>query len=389
MTVTVIGVDGKTLPTGASAALDEADLVVGTRRQLDAHAPERARTIELGAIESIVTDLTVAAHAVVLADGDPGFFGVVRSLRENNVRLTVMPAVSSVQRVLAAIGRPSDDIVVVNAVDEDTVRALNVCRARPAVAVLGLGPAALALALRGWRRTLVVAEDLGGPDEKVSTVDLTEAAARPWGEVNVVVCIAEPERVPPRGWIAGTQPISGGWALPEDDFSHRDGMVTSAELRALALARVAPAPGTLVWDVGAGSGALGVECARLGAAVLAVERDPMQCLRILANASKYGVDVRVVEAELLAAISGLPAPDAVFIGGGGEAVIRACATVGASRIVVALASIDRVGPTRAALKAADYRVDGCQLSVARMTEHSDGSTRLAADDPVTLVWGVR
>lgn len=389
MTVTVIGVDGKNLPVGASAALDEADLVVGTRRQLDAHAPERARTIELGAIESLVTDLTVAAHAVVLADGDPGFFGVVRSLREKNVRLTVLPAVSSVQRVLAAIGRPSDDVVVVNAVDADTVRALNVCRARPAVAVLGLSPAALALALRGWRRTLVVAEDLGGPDEKVSTVDLAEAAARPWGDVNVVVCLAEPETMPPRGWIAGAQPVSDGWALPEDDFSHRDGMVTSAELRALALARLAPAPGTLVWDVGAGSGALGVECARLGAAVLAVERDPMQCLRILANASKYGVDVRVVEAELLAAISGLPAPDAVFIGGGGDAVIRACTSVEASRIVVALASIDRVAPTRAALTAADYRVDGCQVSVARLTEHSDGSTRLAAGDPVTLVWGVR
>ncbi|MCE7011446.1 SAM-dependent methyltransferase [Kibdelosporangium philippinense] len=389
MTVTVIGVDGKTLPAGASAALGEADLVVGTRRQLDAHAPDTARTIELGSIESLVTDLTVAAHAVVLADGDPGFFGVVRSLREKNVRLTVLPAVSSVQRVLAAIGRPSDDVVVVNAVDTDTVRALNVCRARPAVAVLGLSPAALALALRGWRRTLVVAEDLGGPDEKVSTVDAAEGASRTWGEVNVVVCLAEAERVPARGWIAGAQPTSDGWALPEDDFSHRDGMVTSPELRALALARLAPAPGTLVWDVGAGSGALGVECARLGAAVLAVERDPMQCLRIMANASHYGVDVRVVEAELLAAISGLPAPDSVFIGGGGEAVVRACTTVGAARIVVALASIDRVGPTRSALKSADYRVDGCQLSVARMTENSDGSTRLAADDPVTLVWGVR
>lgn len=389
MTVTVIGVDGKALPVGASAVLDEADLVVGPRRHLDAHAPERARTIELASIGTIVTDLTVAARAVVLADGDPGFFGVVRELRENNVRLTVLPAVSGVQRLLAAIGRPSDDVTVVHAADGNSGRAVNVCRARPAVAVLGMGPAELGRELREWRRTLVAAEDLGGPAEKVSIVDAGEAAARTWGDTGVVLCLAEAEKVPPRGWIAGAQPVAGGWALPEDDFAHRDGMVSSAELRAIALARIAPAPGTLVWDVGSGPGAMAVECARLGSAVLAVERDPMQCVRILANSSKYGVDVRVVEAELLAAISGLPKPDAVFVGGGGEAVVRACTTVGASRVVVALASVDRVAPTRQALQAVDYRVGGCQVAAARLAEHSDGATRLAAVDPVTVVWGVR
>ncbi|MET0237205.1 MAG: precorrin-6y C5,15-methyltransferase (decarboxylating) subunit CbiE [Kibdelosporangium sp.] len=389
MTVTVIGVDGKTLPASASAALDEADLVVGSRRHLDAHAPESARTIELGPVEAAVNDLTVAAHAVVLVDGDPGFFGIVRTLREKGIRLTVLPAVSGVQRLLALIGRPSDDVTVVSVQGKDIVQALNVCRARPAVAVLGVGPSDLAVALGGWRRTFVVAEDLGGPDEKVSTVDMNEAARRTWREPNVVLCLTEAEKMPPRGWIAGAQPVSGGWALPEDDFSHRDGMVSSMELRALALARLAPAPGTLVWDVAAGSGAMGVECARLGSAVLAVERDPMQCLRIMANASKYGVDVRVVEAELLAAISGLPKPDAVFVGGGGDTVVRACATAEASRIVVALSSIDRVAATRSALKAADYSVDGCQVSAARLAEHSDGATKLAAVDPVTLVWGVK
>ncbi|GAB3883626.1 hypothetical protein GCM10029964_043310 [Kibdelosporangium lantanae] len=140
-----------------------------------------------------------------------------------------------------------------------------------------------------------------------------------------------------------------------------------------------------MWDVGAGSGAVAVECARLGSAALAVERDPMQGMRILANSSKYGVDVRVVEAELLAAVSTLPRPDAVFIGGGGDTVVRACASVSADRIVAALPSLDRVGPTTAALKSAGYAVSGCQVSVARL----DAETRLHAVDPVTLVWGTR
>jgi precorrin-6Y C5,15-methyltransferase (decarboxylating) len=388
MTVTVIGVDGSALPAGASAILAEADVVVGTRRHLDAHAPRSVRTMDIEPVEAVLTDLKLASHAVVLADGDPGFFGIVRTLREKGLRLTVLPSVSQVQRLLGLIGRPSDDVTVVSVQGKDIAQAVNVCRARPAVAVLGVGPADLAVALGGWRRTLVVAEDVGGPAETVSTVDMNDAAKRTWREPNVVLCLAEAETLPPRGWIAGVQPVSG-WAFPEDDFSHRDGMVSSAELRALALARLAPGPGTLVWDVGAGSGAMAVECARLGSAALAVERDPMQCLRIMANASKYGVDVRVVEAELLAAISGLPKPDAVFIGGGGEAVVRACASAEAARIVVALSSIDRVAATRSALKAADYRVEGCQVSAARVAEHSDGTTKLVAVEPVTLVWGVR
>jgi precorrin-6Y C5,15-methyltransferase (decarboxylating) len=372
MTVTVIGVDGSSLPAGAADALAAADLVVGAKPHLVAHAPAGVRTLDIDGVEA--ADLQSAAQAVVLADGDPTYFGMVRKLRSMGVRLTAVPAVSALQRLLGNLGRPSDDVTVVTGAD---VRlALNVCRARPAVAVLDANPAELAVGLGGWRRTLVV----GG-----STMDLQTAARQTWTEPQLVLCLAEADVIPPSGWMAGAQPLTGGWALAEDDFAHRDGMVTTSEVRALALPRLAPAPGTLVWDVGAGSGAVAVECARLGSAALAVERDPMQCVRILANSSKYGVDVRVVEAELLAAVSTLPKPDAVFIGGGGEAVVRACASVQAARIVAALSTLDRVGPTSAALKAAGYSVAGCQVSVARL----DAETRLHALDPVTLVWGTR
>lgn len=380
MTVTVIGVDGKTLPPGGADALSAADLVVGTKRHLSEHAPDGVRTRDVDGIAA--SDLQAATQAVVLADGDPAFFGVVRTLRELGVRLTVLPAVSALQRLLAAVGRPSDDVTVVDG--QDLRKALNVCRARSAVAVLAVDPAELAVGLGGWRRTFVIQTDDG-----VSTVDIVAAARQKWPEPTLVLCLEKAEVVPPRGWIAGTQPMTGGWALDEDDFTHRDGMVTTAEVRALALPRLAPGPGTLVWDVGAGSGAVAVECARMGSAVLAVERDPMQCVRILANSSKYGVDVRVVEAELLAAISTLPKPDAVFVGGGGEAVIRACTSVEAERIVVALPSVDRIAATRSALSNAGYTVSGCQLSAARLADLPDGSTRLAAVDPTTLVWGTR
>jgi precorrin-6Y C5,15-methyltransferase (decarboxylating) len=261
------------------------------------------------------------------------------------------------------------------------------------VAVLtapGAGPAELGAGLTGWRRTLVVAEDIGG-DEVVSTVDAADAARRSWREPNVVLCLADPDAVAPRGWLAGGEPLPGtaGWALPEDDFAHRDGMVTKAEVRAVALANLAPAPGALIWDVGAGSGSVAVECARFGAAVVAVERDPVQCVRIIANVTTHGVEVRVVEAEFLAAVHGLPQPDAIFVGGGGTKVVRAAASVGAPRMVVSLAAVDRIAPARDALRESGYRVEGVQLSASRLADLPDGSSRLSAVNPVTVLWGVR
>ena len=120
----------------------------------------------------------------------------------------------------------------------------------------------------------------------------------------------------------GGQP---GWALAEEAFEHRDSMVTKPEVRALALARLGPGPGLLVWDVGAGSGSVAVECARFGAAVIAVERDPAQCARVVANARRHGAEVRVVAGIAPEALDGLPDADAVFVGGGGLAVVSAVA----------------------------------------------------------------
>ena len=91
----------------------------------------------------------------------------------------------------------------------------------------------------------MVAEDLGGPGERLTTLPAAEAAARDWDPLNVVLCLRDPDAVPARGWHAGGEPVPapGGWALPDDDFTHRAGMVTKAEVRALALARLGPRPG--------------------------------------------------------------------------------------------------------------------------------------------------
>ncbi|GAA2821206.1 precorrin-6y C5,15-methyltransferase (decarboxylating) subunit CbiE [Saccharopolyspora taberi] len=397
MSVTVIGIDGGPLPEGSAEALASARLVVGARRHLDAHAPEHARRLELGPFQPALNALAALSgdeHAVVFASGDPGFFGVVRTLREHGVRCGVLPGASSVQQLMARAGRSWDDVAVISPQGGDIGAALNVCRARPAVVVLsarGAGPAQLGSGLEGWRRTLIVGEDLGGPNEAVTTVDPAEAARRTWREPNVVLCLAEPDAVPRRSWFAGGEPLppESGWALHEDEFSHRDGMLTSSEVRAVALAKLAPRPGTLVWDVGAGSGSVAVECARLGAASIAVESDEAQVVRLITNAAGHGVDVRVAEGAAPQALRELPRPDSIFVGGGGADVVTACAHAGATRVVVALAALDRVGTTRDALRNAGYEVSGVQLSASRLVELEDGAASLKPTDPVVLISGHR
>ncbi|HET9518972.1 MAG TPA: precorrin-6y C5,15-methyltransferase (decarboxylating) subunit CbiE, partial [Actinoplanes sp.] len=287
--VTVIGVDGGPLPAGAAPAMGAATLVVGGARHLAAATAEVAASAErivLGDVGAAVRRLV--AHdgpAVVLASGDPGFFGIVRALRRAGLTPLVLPAVSSVAHAFARLGEPWDDAVVVSAHGRDLRRAVNVCRAHRRVAVLtapGAGPRELAAALVGLPRRIVVASKLGTAQEALTG---PEGAQEP----NVTLVLGDTDPGAPARWLAGADPTppgddNRGWALPESAFAHRDSMITKAEVRALVLARLGPRRGDLIWDVGAGSGSVAVECVRLGAAAVAVERDPAACATIAANA---------------------------------------------------------------------------------------------------------
>jgi len=392
--ITVIGVDGSPLTAADRAALAAATLVVGGRRHLAADPPPAgAAVVELGPLDPALKALE--AHdgdAVVLASGDPGFFGILRALRERGLACSVRPAVSSVALAFARAGLPWDDAQVVSAHGRDPGHAINVCRAAPKVAVLtgpGWGPAELGAALAGWPRRLVVAERLGAPGERVTSCTAAEAAGRPWDDPNVVLVLADqpPASAPGRHWPPG--PGRDGWALREDDFGQRDAVITKAEVRALALARLAPGPGRLIWDVGAGTGSVGIECARLGAAVIAVERDPRRVPLIRDNSKKHGVDVRVVEGEVPEALAELPVPDAVFVGGGGTGAVEAAVTGQPARVVVALAAVDRVAPACAVLGQAGYTVDGTLLQAARLSPLPGGVHRFDAINPVFVLWGQR
>ncbi|MFD1659764.1 precorrin-6y C5,15-methyltransferase (decarboxylating) subunit CbiE [Streptomyces caeni] len=402
--ITVIGTGtGVPLPAEVTAG---ADLVVGGRRHLAAtRLPAQAERVVLGplapALDAIGRCLDKERRVVVLASGDPGFFGIVRALAERfgPQRLDVRPGVSSVAAAFARLGLPWDDAVVVSAHGRDLRTAVNVCRAHPKVAVLtgpGAGPAELgaALAYRSGERVLVVASALGDPEhERVERVTPGQAAAREWGAaVSVVLCLDPARALGPVRTVAGPPAGPGVWALDESAFAHRDSMITKFEVRALALARLGPRRGELVWDVGAGSGSVAVECARLGAAATAVEKTHDGVRRIRANAAAHGVDVRVVHGAAPAVLDSLDDPDAVFVGGGGRelpAIVTACARRARRAVVIAVAALDRVPAAREALVGAGFSCDGVLLQSSRLAPLPGDVTRLAAANPVFLLWGMR
>ncbi|MGW3634075.1 precorrin-6y C5,15-methyltransferase (decarboxylating) subunit CbiE, partial [Streptomyces sp. NPDC005122] len=203
--ITVVGTGtGAPLPPDAEAAVARAGLVVGARRHLAAaRLPAGAEQVVLGplapALDTVERYVAMAeenqkegaedaegGRVVVLASGDPGFFGIVRALAERfgPERLDVRPGVSSVATAFARLGLPWDDAVVVSAHGRDLRTAAHVCRSHPKVAVLtgpGSGPAELGAALthRSGARVLVVASALGDPArERVERVTPAEAAAR-------------------------------------------------------------------------------------------------------------------------------------------------------------------------------------------------------------------
>ncbi|MFF5446732.1 precorrin-6y C5,15-methyltransferase (decarboxylating) subunit CbiE [Streptomyces sp. NPDC012888] len=364
--VTVIGWDGSPLTAAARSALSAATLVAGAAHHLALpEIPPAAERIRLGSLG--LAARRIAAHrgtAVVLADGDPGFFGVVRTLRapEHGLEVEVVPAVSSVAAAFARAGMPWDDAQVVVAQRRTLRRAVNVCRAHPKVAVLtspGAGPAELALLLEGVHRTFVICEELGTDREQVTVLTSDKAADHSWRDPNVVIVIGGAGHpATDAGWLLGGTPGSAprGWAHP----GPRTGEGESPQLRAAQLARLGPRPGDLVWDIGSGSGAFAADAAAFGAAVIAVDADPGACERTTTAARNRGVQLQTVHGRAPHVLENLPEPDVVRVAGGGVPVVEACAERRPERIVTHASTRDEAEALGRTLAGRGYTVD-CAL----------------------------
>lgn len=397
--ITVFGIGAGGLGTGQHVLINASEIVVGGRRRLEAFGiePDRAVVLEGDLSEAFDRIAKTEGRVAVLATGDPGFFGIVRALAERFGRedLLILPAVSSVSEAFAQAEMSWDDAVVVSVHGREPRRAVNVCRAFPKVAVLtspAFGPAELADALAGTDRTFFVAERIREyPGERFVEGGAAEISAMIWEDPNIVLVYDPARVVGPKAWISGAHVGRGGWALPESAFEHRSGMITKPETRALVLSLLGPGPGDLIWDIGAGSGSVGIECARLGAAALAVERDPESREHVRRNAARHGVYVDVVEGEAPEALDGLPEPDAVFVGGSGgrfEEIVHLAAAHARRAVVLTLVGIERVVPAAEILEDEGFMVETVLLQISRV-EGIGPLHRLVPAAPVFIVSGRR
>lgn len=401
--ITVVGTSGVGLTPEQERLVGEAALVVGGERHLVEAGVEAGRSVVLkGDLSAAMGRIEneEGGPVVVLASGDPGFFGIVRLLSERfgAGRLDVRPSPSSVSLAFGRAGISWEDAVVVSVHGEEPVRgtrrAMNVCRANPKVAVLTgpkFGPGEVAGELRDLGREFVVCERLGAADERVFRGGAEEIARGGWRDPNVVLVLDPGRTGKGKTWISGSSRSGGGWGMPVSEFEYRSAMITKPEARSLVLAKLGPNPGDLVWDVGAGSGSVAVECARFGAATMAVERDPASCENVRQNARRHGVYVEVVEGEAPEALEGLPEPDAVFIGGSGgdfEEIVGVSAGRAARAVVLTLITLERVVPATRLLGECGYEVETVMLQTSRLSGIAK-MNRLVPESQVFVIAGVR
>ena len=321
LTVIGIGEDGfKGLGRNARHALLRASRIIGGQRQLDllplCIRGERQLWPSPFSLEPVLARR--GEPVCVLASGDPMFYGVGASLARQvpAEEMLILPAPSSVSLAAARLGWPLQDVVTLSVVARP-VAALNAHLASGVRLLVlsndGQSPTAIAALLRAsgfGPSRLSVFEHLGGSAERRIDGNAESWQDPPVAALNLIAidCLAD----------ANTPRLSRLAGLPDSAFKH-DGQLTKRDVRAMTLARLAPTPGELLWDVGAGSGSIGIEWMRAhpSCRALAIEADAGRQQLIEHNRDALGVPgLQLIRGSAPQALAGLEAPDAIFIGGG-------------------------------------------------------------------------
>ncbi|HEV3045827.1 MAG TPA: precorrin-6y C5,15-methyltransferase (decarboxylating) subunit CbiE [Solirubrobacteraceae bacterium] len=324
MTIVVVGIGADGWPglgERPRAALLACAQVVGSERQL-ALLPEQVRAARRpwpSPLERLVEELAETDEEVcVLASGDPMLHGIGATLarRLPADRLVVHPHPSALSLACARLGWPAAGVELVSAVGRPAESVARLLQPRRRMVVYptgehGASEVARVLCERGFGPSrFVVLEQLGGEAEHALETTAEEWGRRTADPLHAVAidCACAP-RAPLHALVPG---------LPDDAYEH-DGQLTKRPFRALTLAALAPTPGALLWDVGAGSGSIGIEWLRAepSARAVAVERDEERARRVSANALRLGVpQLELVLGRAPEALCELDGPDAIFVGGG-------------------------------------------------------------------------
>ena len=404
-----LGMSPDDLTPRALKVIREAQVLVGGRRLLSYFPDHPAQKIPLGKdVEGALGQLPALAadlRVVVLASGDPNFYGVgplvLKLLGPEQV--VVHPNITAVQAACARLKMAWQDASVVS---------LHGRSFQPLAASLSRGPdrvlvytdpehtpGAIArwLLARGQEEArLCVLEDLGQATERLTWLSPREALEQEFSPLNLVVILPGARQHPQ----AATPSEAGGLGhlhlgLPEEALARQGGLITKAEVRAVVLAKLALTPGLTLWDLGAGCGSVSLEASLLlpGGRIIAVEQDQDRAAQIRANREKFGVtNLEVVWGRAPACLADLPVPHRVFIGGGGRDLGVILPAVlgrlepGDGRVVLTATLLNTLERARGVLAAAGWQMEVTLLQVSRSRPLADGAY-MQAQNPVWIVSG--
>jgi len=406
----IIGVGGDGL-TGLTARAREllvaADMVLGSETTLGLVPELKAQRMPIGTdlqdvVQTLETNLG-KKRLVIVAGGDPLFYGVARYLcdRLGKDHFEVIPHVSSMQLAFARVKESWEEAFLTNLATHSLESVLDRIRTAETVGIFTseeddpptIARQLLARGLDYFRA--YVCENLGGPDERVTQGELVDIQEMEFSPLNVMILKRKPGRPDQQRAAARFRRFGN----PDDVFAQsrpKSGLITQAEVRAIALAQLDVQPASVVWDIGAGSGSVAIEAAQLAhlGMVYAIEQDVADYHLIVANAQSFAVrNLTAIHGTAPAVFAGLPSPDAIFVGGTGHEVARLLeaayhALRPAGRLVVNVASLESLNTTYSVLKKLAPPVHALLVNVARGNEQLE-TLRFEAVNPTFLLSVVR
>lgn len=390
--IDVIGWDGNFSP-GSEAVLKQAELVIGSTRLLALpQIPENAEkaVIDGKIMERLPELLNRGLKTVILAGGDPLYYGIGSSLLKltDAGRLTFHPAPTAFQQLFARLGQPWEKVRLFSlharksplpyrAILGSPLSAIYGDAARPAQKIAAeliaaFPAAAMRRAAAGCR--------LGMPDELVLRGTLAEIAKNTAASASLSVLAVLPDDS-----VKPELPLG----LPDDSYAHYKNMITHPEIRAVVLSKLRLAPGIL-WDLGAGSGSVGIEAAGLCPAlqVIAVEKDAERARQIAENVAAEGLtNVRIEPGRAEMLLDRLPRPNRIFIGGGGPELFERAfeRLLPGGILVMSAVTLETLALMSRSLR--ENRREFLTVQISRAEEIPTGGSILRAENPIALgVW---
>jgi precorrin-6Y C5,15-methyltransferase (decarboxylating) len=402
-----IGDDGREgLTSLARSLLDAAELIIGPEDALETLGNVLGARREVAMDPQQVADC-VAQHPdkriVVLAGGDPLFYGTARFLcdRLGKDRFEVVPHVSSMQLAFARVKESWDEAYLTNLANQPLDRAFERIRTAERVGMFTTETASPADVANGLLErgidyfSAYVCENLGSPDERVTHAELCDLRDQVFSPLNVMILVRKPN-VPDRPREMSGRRLFGN---PDEMFLQsrpKRGLLTSAELRCIALAELDLGPSSIVWDVGAGSGSVAIEAAQIArhGKVYAIEKDGEDFDLIAANAERFAVEnLTPILGKAPDAWRDLPEPDAIFIGGTGRRVRQVVEQAfgqlrSNGRLVITVASVENLSDVQQLLRELAGETNVWMITIARGSQQLL-TTRFEAANPSFLVSAVK